>query len=154
MPQWLIILLAAVGVFLLVVIGLFLAGKKELAKKILLFPFVQLGKALTAVIKFLRSWATSAENERIKREKEKIKQAQADLQAQIAAHTKEHEQKMAELQQKIDDNDAQAQTLKASIAEMEKKGAKEWFDALSAEKKKGIIEKADLPDLPSQFLNP
>ncbi|MFB3133788.1 MAG: hypothetical protein ACE10K_14820, partial [Rhodothermales bacterium] len=92
------ILLGLVVAFVVVEIGLVLAGKKELAKKLVL-PFVLLGGALAVFLKLPDSSAIKKENERIKRENAMIKQEHADLQAQIAARTKEHEQKVAELQQ-------------------------------------------------------
>ena len=61
---------------------------------------------------------------------------------------------MAELQQKIDENDEKTRSLKANIAKMEAQGAKGWFASLSEEKQKEILKKADLPDLPDEFLNP
>ncbi len=153
MPTWLIYVLVAVGVFLLIEVVLVLAGKKDWAKK-LVIPFTLIAGALAVYLKLPGSSAIKKENERIKRENEQIKRDHADLQAQIAARTKEHEQKVAELQQKIDENDEKARSLKANIAKMEAQGAKGWFASLSEEKQKEILKKADLPDLPDEFLNP
>ncbi len=153
MPTWLIIVLVAVGVFLLIEVGLVLAGKKDLAKK-LVIPFTLIIGVLVAILNYRSLPEIKKENERIKRDNKQIKQEHTDLQAQVAARTQEHEEKMAELQQKIDENDEKGRSLKANIAEMEKKGAQEWFASLSAEKQKEILKKADLPDLPSEFLNP
>ena len=139
------ILLGLVVAFVVVEVILVLVGKKEWAKK-LVFPFVAvlgavgIGGALGG-----GASAIKKENERIKRENAKIKQEHADLQAQIAARTKEHEQKVAELQQKIDANDAEARRLQENITKMETQGAKGWFDSLPPEKQQEILEKTKLP---------
>lgn len=146
-------LLGIVAVFVVVEVILVLLGKKELAKK-LVFPFVAVlgavgvGKALAG-----GSSAIREENERIKRENEQIKKEHADLQAQIAARTREHEQKVADLQQKIDANDAEAARLKSQIATMEAGGAEAWFKSLPLDKQKDIWKEVRRPGLPDEFLN-
>ncbi len=144
MPKWLIYVLVAVGVFLLIEVGLVLAGKKDLAKK-LVIPFTLIIGVLVVFLKFRSLPAIRKENERIKRDNEQIKQEHADLQEQIAVETKAHEQKKAELQQKIDENDEKAQRLQENITKMETQGAKGWFEALSAEKQQEILDKTKLP---------
>lgn len=145
LPTWLIYVLVAVGVFLVIEVVLVLAGKKDLAKK-LVGPFILVGGALAVFLK-LRGGASAIkkENERIKDANKQIKIEHGDLQDQVAARTEEHEQKVDALQQKIDANDEEAQSLKDNIAKMEEEGAQEGFKSLSAEKQKEILDDAKLP---------
>ena len=153
MNTWLIALLVLVGVFLLVEIGLVLAGKKELAKKLVL-PFVLLGGALAVFLKLPDSSAIKKENERIKRELAKIKEERDALRKEIEDRTKEFEEKSAALREQIQQNDEQEARLKSQIATMKAQGAEVWFKSLHPDKQKEIWEEVDRPGLPDEFLNP
>ncbi len=154
MDMWLIILLVAVGVFLLVEIGLVLAGKKDLAKKLVL-PFILIAGALAASNLFGKSTsALKAERDRIEGDRKKIDQERDGLRQKLDQATQQHEQEVAELEGEISESDARADSLKDQIAKMKAEGPGTWFDNLPEQRKKEIMKKADSPGLEDQFLNP
>ena len=155
MPDWLKIVLIVLGVVLLVAGGLYLAGKKELAKKILL-PFTAF-VALFAIVAKAFGGGTSAireENERIKRELKQIEAERDALRTKIAERTQAFEAQRAALQEQIRENDARAATLKGRIETMEQQGAEAWFRNLPPEKRQEILKEVDRPGMPDEFRNP
>ena len=154
MDMWLIILLVVLGVFLLIEVGLVLAGKTALAKK-LVFPFLAVVGAL-GVGKVLAGSASAIkkENERIKNALKEIERERDDLRNQLDQATKAHTKKVAALQGKINESDARAKGLKDEIDTMKANGPEEWFNKLPDERKREIIKKASPPGLEDQFLNP
>lgn len=153
MPKWLIYILVAAGVFLLVEIGLVLAGKKDLAKKLVL-PFILIAGALAAPKLFGKSTsALKADRDRIEGDRKKIDQERDEQRRKLDQATQQHEQEVAELEGKISESDAKADSLKDQIAKMKAEGPGTWFDNLPEERKKEIMKKADSPGLEDQFLN-
>ncbi len=154
MDMWLILRLVAVGVFLLVEIGLVLAGKKDLAKKLVL-PFTLVAGALAASNLFGKSTsALKAERDRIEGDRKKIDQERDEQRRELDQATQQHEQKVAKLEGKISESDTRADSLKDQIAKMKAEGPGTWFDNLPEQRKKEIMKKADSPGLEDQFLNP
>lgn len=153
MDNWLLYLLGAVGVVLLVALGLYLTGKKDLAKKIVL-PLTLLVGLLVAAKEVLAggSDAVRKENERIKNDLKKLRAERDALQQEIDTKTAQFQQQAAALQAKIDASDTRAAAIQQELDTMKAQGAATWFATLSDEEKRTILREADTPGVPGEFL--
>ncbi len=151
MDMWLIILLVAVGVFLLVEIGLVLAGKKDLAKK-LVWPFIALAGVLLA------SKALGKKDQDIRDEKDRIDVALGDLEVkaddlrgQVKQRKDEHDPKVDELEGQITQSDARAKSLEDDVDTLKEQGPKGFADNLSDEERQRIREENKPPSASGKF---
>lgn len=148
--NWLILVLVAGGVFLLVEIGLVLAGKKDLAKK-LLIPVTVIFGALVVVLKLPGSSDIKAERDRIEEARKRLMQERDELRQKLDEATKEHEKKVAALQDKIKQSDVRAATLEDRIKTMTTQGVEEWVKSLSDQQRKKILQGELPPGLPDDL---
>lgn len=151
MPTWITFALVVVGVFLLIEVGLVLAGKKDLAKKLVL-PFIALAGVLLA------SKALGKKDQDIRDEKDRIDDALGDievkaddLRGQVKQRKDKHDQKVDELEGQITQSDARAQSLEDDVDTLKEQGPKGFADNLSDDERQRIREENKPPRASGKF---